>query len=211
LEDLVSRVDVPLLDKLDIIFFHEPIIDTPQLTHLISRTPEFKARDEARVVFFDRQVSVALPHPQIVHKTLRLGISYKESNLQLLPLAQVCSSSFPQGFIPTVEHLNIIWDEHWGSQDSDVIESSKWLELLRPFTGMKSLYMSKEAVPRIAPALQELVGERVTEVLPALETLFFETTSGPVQEGIAEFISARQLAGHPITISYCDGYHGLYW
>ena len=212
LEDLVSHIDAPLLDKLDIIFFHEPIIDTPQLTHLISRTPKFKARDEARVVFFDRQVSVALPHPQIVHKTLKLGVSYKESDLQLLPLAQVCSSSFPQGFISAVEHLKIIWDEHWGSQDSDLIENSQWVELLRPFTGLKSLYMSEEAAPRIARALQVLIGERLTEVLPALETLFlYETTSGPVQEGIAEFVSARQLSGHPITISYCDGYHGLYW
>ena len=72
--------------------------------------------------------------------------------------------------------------------------------------------MSEEAALRIVRALQELVGERVTEVLPALETLFlYKTMSGPVQEGIAKFVSARQLAGHPITISYHEGYTGFYW
>ena len=212
LEDLVPRIDAPLLDKLEIFFFHEPILNNPHLTQFIDRTPKFKARSDARVVIFDRQVSVALPLPQTSNRSLKLGVSYKQSDLQLLPLAQVCSSSFPQGFISAVEHLDIIWDGRWGPQGLNVIENNQWLELLHPFTGVKSLYISEEAVPRIAPALQELVGERVTEVLPALETLsLYETTSGPVQEGIAEFVSARQLAGHSTTISYSYGYIGIYW
>ena len=32
-------------------------------------------------------------------------------------------------------------------------------------------YLAWEFVPRIAPALRELVGERVAEVLPALQAL----------------------------------------
>ena len=212
LEDLVARIDAPLLDKLEIFFLHEPILDNSQLTKFIGRTPKLKARNEARLVIFDREVWVALQLPQTPTRSLKLGISYKHSDLQLLPLAQVCSLSFPEGFIPAVEHLNIIWDEGYGPQDSDVIENNQWLALLRPFTGVKSLYISRVAVPRIALVLQELVGERVTEVLPALETLsLYETTSGPVQEGIAEFVSARQVAGHPITISYCAPYIGRYW
>ena len=212
LEDLVARIDAPLLDRLEVLFLREPILDNSRLTKFISRTPKFKARDEARLVIFNRVVSVALQLPQTPNRSLKLGISYRHSDLQLLPLAQVCSSSFPEGLIPAVEHLNIIWDGNFGPQDSDVIENSQWLALLRPFTGVTSLYISMEAVPRIALALQELVGERVTEVLPALETLsLYKTTSGPVQEGIAEFVSARQVAGHPITISYCEGYTGIYW
>jgi hypothetical protein len=41
-------------------------------------------------------------------------------------------------------------------------------------TNVKNLHLSREFVPRITPALQELVGERVTEVLPALGTVFLE-------------------------------------
>ena len=50
LDDLVARVDSPLLDNLSITFF-PPIFDTPQLAQFISRTLKFKAHDEARVVF----------------------------------------------------------------------------------------------------------------------------------------------------------------
>jgi hypothetical protein len=56
-------------------------------------------------------------------------------------------------------------------------------------------------MPRIAGALGELVREEIVrEVLPALQTLFFETLpSGPVQETIAQFTAARQFAGHPVA------------
>jgi len=71
-----------------------------------------------------------------------------------------------------VERLRI---RKWGCsilewQDDDI----EWLELLLPFTAVKDLFLSKEFAPRIAPFLQELVGGRTTEVLPALERLSLE-------------------------------------
>ena len=110
LEDLVARIDAPLLDKLTITFFHQLIFDTPQLTQFISRTPKFKAHDEARVVFSNWDVTVTLP--QTFDGELKLGISCRQSDWQLSSLAQVCSSSFPQALIPTVEHL-YIQSESW--------------------------------------------------------------------------------------------------
>lgn len=57
----------------------------------------------------------------------------------------------------------------------------------------------------IVPVLDELVGERVTEVFPVLQTLFLEKplSSGTVQvqETIEQFVVGRQLAGHPLAIS----------
>ena len=54
-EDLVARVDTPLLGVLAINFHHQLIFETPQLTQFISRTPKFKLEPEAhkgaRVVF----------------------------------------------------------------------------------------------------------------------------------------------------------------
>jgi hypothetical protein len=62
-------------------------------------------------------------------------------------------------------------------------------------------------MPSIAPALQELVGERVIEVLPALQSLFLQERdpSGPVQEAIGKFVAAQQLASYPIIVSHWDG------
>jgi hypothetical protein len=82
-------------------------------------------------------------------------------------------------------------------------KNTKWLDVLLPFTAVKNLYLSKQFLPRIAPALQKLTGGRTIEVLPSLQNVLLEgfQPSKPVQKGIARFISARQLANHPVAIS----------
>ena len=78
----------------------------------------------------------------------------------------------------------------------------EWLEIIRPFTAVKNFYVSEKFAECIAPALQDLVRERVTEVLPALERLFvekFDWQRRPVQNTIQQFIDARQLSGHPTS------------
>jgi hypothetical protein len=68
------------------------------------------------------------------------------------------------------------------------------------FTAVKGLYISPEFTPRIAPTLQELVGERVTEVLPSLQTLFLKGTLPlrHVPVAIGQFV---ELASHPVSVS----------
>jgi hypothetical protein len=204
LEDFVARIDTPLLENLALTLFHQLIFDSPRLTQFISRTPKFKTHNEARVFFSDSDVSVSFP--QTFEGTLELAISCSQSDWQLSSLEQICSSSLPQALIPPVEHLYILEDGVLQLRWQDDIEINQWLELFRPFTGVKGLYVSPEFAPRIAPALRVLVGERVAEVLPALQTLFLEETlpPGPVQEAIEQFVAARQLASHPITISFWE-------
>jgi len=68
---------------------------------------------------------------------------------------------------------------------------------------VKSLYLSREFAPGIGAALQELVGDRITEMLPSLQNIFVDglEPSGPFQEDIGQFVAARQLSGHSTTIS----------
>jgi hypothetical protein len=204
-EDFMARIDTPRLNKLDITFFHRLSFDTPQLTQFISRTPKLRTHDEARVVFSEREASVALP--QTFGGMLKLAISCRQPEWQLSSLAQFCSSSFPQAHVPAVEHLHILEDRRSQLRWQDDVENSQWLELLHPFTAVKSLYISREFAPRISPTLQELVGERVTEVLPVLQTLSLEEALplGPVQEIIGQFVAARHLANHPIAVSRWEG------
>ena len=88
------------------------------------------------------------------------------------------------------------------------MDATKWLDLLLSFTAVKNLYLSKLISPFIAFALhwQELTGGRRTEVLPALQNFLLEgfQPSEFVHEGIAQFISARQLTNHPVAISVWD-------
>jgi hypothetical protein len=199
LEDLVTRVDAPLLDSLDIRFFHQLIFDTPQLAQFVARTPNIQPPAEARIDFFDHCAEVT--SSRTFPRKFVLGIRCRQSDWQLSSLVQVCSSSFPEAFISTVEHLYIGgWSPRW----QDDTEDSQWLEVLHPFTAVKHLYLSRKFVSRIAPALQELAGE----VLPSLQNLFLEEScpSGPVQGAIGKFVTARHLASHPIVVSPWDGY-----
>ena len=208
LDDFVARIDAPLLDKLGMTFSNK--LDTSQLSQFIGRTPKFNAIDEAYVVFSSDQLTdqAMITFPQPDDGKLYLEIRRSLSDRQLFSLAQVCCSSFPQALISSVERLYIRKDAiacqpPW----QEDIESSQWLELLHPFTAVKDLYIFRELVSRIAPTLKELVGERVAEVLPALQSLFLEETlpSESVQEGIRQFVDARQLSNHPVNVSRWDG------
>ena len=199
LEDLVTCIDTPRLDKMCITFFNQIDFDTPRLAQFINRTPTLGARDEARVLFDYTFVSVELPHG---FKTLAITISCIELDWQLSSIEQVCNSSLPS--LSTVEDVYI---EHQCSPlvwKNDAIENTLWLQLLAPFTAVKNLYLCKEFAPGIAAALQELVG--ITEVLPSLQNIFVKglEPSGAFQKIIGQFVAARQLSYHPITIAVWD-------
>ena len=201
LEDLVAKMDAPLLEKLTITFFNQLIFDTPQITQFICRTPNFNSRDEARVAFSSSHVWITFP--QTSNGELELSISCSPSDWQLSTLAQVCTSSFPQALIPAVERLYILEHRSPGLRWQDDIETNQWLQLLHSFTSLKDLYISQEFVPRIVPALRDLVEKGAIEVLLAPQSLFLEEqhASGPVQKTIQQFVVARQLGGHPVAVS----------
>ena len=196
LEDLVDRIDSPLLDMLEITFFHRLVFDTQRLTQFISLTPKLKTCDRACVVFSDRAVSITFPHT--FDRAFKLTISCRWSDWQLSSLAQFFSPSIPQALFFAVEQLYIFEKQNSRTLWQDDIENSQWLEFLRPFTVVKGLYISQEFTQRIAPTLQELVGGRVTEVLPALRTLFLEQI---LPSGLVQFVAARELSSRPMTVS----------
>ncbi len=194
LEDLVTFIDAPQLDYLDIAFFNQIDYDCPRLAQFISRTP-ILADCDAHVEFDDSTASVRLPSPL---KRFAIGISCREPDWQLSSVAQVCNTCLPP--LSMIEDLYI---EHEYSQlvwKNDAIENTLWLELLLPFPAVKNLYLSKDFAPGIAAALQEIVG---TEVLPSLQNIFVKglEPSGPFQENTGQFVTARQHSGHPIAIS----------
>ncbi|KAN0115632.1 hypothetical protein V8E52_006751 [Russula decolorans] len=117
--------------------------------------------------------------------------SRRHPDRQLSSIAQICNSYLHP--LSTVEDLYIerqSWRYVW---KNDTIE-------------MKNLYLSNEFAPCIAAALQELVGDRITEVLPSLQNIFVEGLKplGRFREHIGQFVAARQLSDHSIAISVWD-------
>jgi hypothetical protein len=207
LEDFVSRIDTPRLDSLYITSFNQTLVDTPQTVQFIIRTPALKALEGALLTFEHDAANVCFSS-----QTPRSGveiiakISCREFESQVSSLEQVCTSSLP--LLSSLEDLRFYENPRSPPDWKDDIENTLWQELLHPFSAVKNLYLSQEFAPRIAPALQELVGSRTTEVLPTLENVFLEglQPSGPDQEGIVKFVAARQLSGHPITVSLWESH-----
>jgi hypothetical protein len=190
----VTGIDTPQLYLMCIKFFNQIDFDTPRLAQFINRTPKLGKRD-ATGQFDDDSARV-----EFSPGNLQIKILCSESDWQLSSIEQVCNSLHP---LSTVEDLYI--DRHYLPPvwKDDAIETTLWLQLLLPFTAVKNLFLSKQFAPGIATALQELVGGRITEVLPSLQNIFVEglEPSGPVQKDIGQFVAARRLSDHPIAIS----------
>jgi hypothetical protein len=211
MEDLMARIDAPQLDNLKLFLFDQPVLDAPQLAQFIGRIPRFKALNELHVLFDYRGIFVLLPWT--LRRGLQFGVLRGHSGVYFGPanqhsvLVELCTSSFLRTLIPIVKHLYILGSRSQSMYWRGGVENSQWLELLHPFTAVKDLYFSREFAPYIAPALRGSVGEGMMEVLPALRKLFLERlpSPGPVEETIRQFVAARQLSSHQITISYWDG------
>jgi hypothetical protein len=210
LDSLVAYIDAPQLEYLDITFFNDLDFDTPQLTQFISRTPTLIALENAHVSFETGAARVNFSSQISGYGELSVEISCRELDWQLSSLEQVCTSCLPPSRLSTLEDLHIVGhpssqpdqiDHLWDKERQE--ELNQWLELLRPFSAVKNLYLSEVFAPHIMAALQELVGGRTTEVLPTLRNIFLEgpQPSGPIQEAIGQFIAARQVTGRPIVAS----------
>ena len=208
LEDILSRIETPMLNASDFWLFNQLVFDTPLLGHFICRTETFMTTHMARMGFSSRDVKVTLWGPEeMVNdgvETRILTISCKPLDWQLSALLQVLNSFLSS--LKTLETLEIsVRREDWQGE----IGVTQWRECLHPFAAVKQMFLKDEASVRlVAPALLELARERATEALPALQNLSLTMSgwlpSGPLKEAIEEFIATRQLYGHPVTVHYED-------
>jgi hypothetical protein len=203
LEDLVAHIDPRRLISLCITFFNDSVFDTPQFIQFLRRTKRLKKLKEANVTFEGIAARIRLTTLGYGKKifTASVRISCEDLDRQVSSLAQVCTSCLPP--LSTLECLYIVEDLFFLAHRQENVENALWLELLHPFRAVKTLHLSEEFALRIVPALQELVGDRATEVLPGLQNIFLEglEPSGPIQEGIEKFVAMRRVTGHPIRVS----------
>ena len=203
LEDLVTDIDAPQLNRLEITFFNDIVLsDTPQVIRFISRTPISSALEDAHLALRDGVARVTFLYKNnTMEVELEVSVLCEGLDWQLSSLEQVCTSCLP--FLSMLKNLSIYEHALSKADWKDKIESRVWLGLLHPFTTVKNLYISEEIALLIGPALQELVEGRMTEALPTPENIFLEglESSGHVQKGFGQLFAARQVSGHPVTIS----------
>ncbi|KAH9970668.1 hypothetical protein BJV74DRAFT_256993 [Russula compacta] len=207
-EDFISRVDAPLLNRVTIYLFHQLALDLSQLHQFIRRTDALSSVNVANLEFGNRQASVQLVLTSYrSFPKIKLLTQCSGSDRQLSFLAQTCSSLSPT--LSTFETLNVrnVGFRPLRTYWEDDMENSQWLELFRPFTSVRYLSLSEEIVPLVGPALQQLAEESVTDVLPVLQKLRLQglEPSEPIPKDIGQFVAARRLLNHPITVESWDG------
>jgi len=206
LEDILSQIETPILNKCKIWLFNQLIFDTPLLGRFVRCTETFRKTSRARIIFFCPNVVVTLSGLEETadsdRNALWLQVSCGPLDWQLSALVQVLSSFL--SLLQTLESLEILVSRSDWQGETEVIQ---WREILRPFTSVKTMTIIREdSVRLVAPALQEFAVGRATEVLPALQNIFLMVggwqPSGSVKEAFDQFIALRQLSDHPVTVHY---------
>ncbi|KAN0134645.1 hypothetical protein V8E53_007430 [Lactarius tabidus] len=208
LESLVAQITVPLLERLEITLFNQIVFTLPHLDRLINITDRFKL-PEAVVLFDGHQISVTTRHssPYIWDMgPLFLRVRCQSLDWQIDCAAQICSAIIPT--LSGVERLRLepyfhSWEIPTEFQNG-AIDSTAWHELLRPFFGVKELYIDPRLSNEISRALQ------VDEVafdpgfLPNLQYIASRDNL------FSSFIDTRRGVGRPVEFvkRYYDQYTG---
>ncbi len=207
IEDLVTRINAPLLVHNRVWFFNQLLFDIPELSQFIDRG-QFKVHRYAVVVFDTDLASVGFFPSETTTGCAApiFSISSTQSEWQLSSLAEVCSSFSSHLRLSSLERLDILINPesgpvHW----HDDMENMQWLELLQPFTAVKHLYLCEDIALRLPRALQELTEEHsMEEVLPALQAIHIEVKEHQlmvaVGEAIRSFTATWKLSGHPVSV-----------
>jgi hypothetical protein len=181
------------------------VFDLLQLTKFLCRTATFSVLDHAHVAFDESLTTVDFSsRTETFNQTsLSLIISCRELDWQLSSLSQVCNYALLS--LSTVQYLDIDLNisDAYPLLIEDDMENIQWLELLHPFANVKDLHLSGKVPTCIAPALEELTGERVMEVLPVLQNVFLDRVYSEhelVPKAILEFVAARELSGCPVAV-----------
>jgi hypothetical protein len=198
-EDLVARVDTPVIRELEMTSFHRHFYDFSKLSQFIGRVEVFKLPARADIYFLNHSadVSISLITGTDGPARLSLNISCNELHRQLRYFVQLFSSSLLP--FSDVEWLSIsspyqFQQSQWGPTAKDFL----WLDLLHAFPAVKVLVIDKNSVTPVAYTLKEVVNERITEIFPAIRELSIgeHLPSSPILMAIEKFARARGLFTH---------------
>ncbi|KAH9959135.1 hypothetical protein BJV74DRAFT_872797 [Russula compacta] len=172
LDDLMAQIDAPLLNNIDITFFHQLVFSIPQLPQFIGRTGNFDSPNRALVIMSNYSIEITLYQPGLALRSLTLRISCGGLDWQLSSLTQACSPFLPS--LSGVEELEVRNGSLGYLRSLQVdMENTQWLEVFRLFTAVRTLYI-RGVVPPVVQALESLAGERTTDMLPALRDIFVD-------------------------------------
>ncbi|KAH9029677.1 hypothetical protein EDB85DRAFT_1965452 [Lactarius pseudohatsudake] len=179
LEVIMARVDTPQLDSIDITYTDDRDFRAAELSKFIERSVLTPSRfGYAKIAFecdgicfyFFRKIDTVSP-------TIAIRIASSDWLPDLvLDMARVLNQT--SAMLSDVVRLEVTIESsspHWRDDvGDDIPDDTEWVELFRPFTAVRKLYICKELADCITRALGGRTEEASTQVLPSLESICVE-------------------------------------
>ena len=199
LDNLVSQINTPLLERLSLTLFFDLAFTLANLTEFIHRTEGFGCL-VARVTFNKdgASINVGQYETQDIGK-FSLRINCEPLDWQIDSATQVCHALGK--VLSTVEELGLGLDaDEMPSDWEDALDNMLGFELLLPFIGVKKLHIGPSLTLELSQALNSVPGELVLELLPALQELEVQLEMDHTENAFTGFFKARESVGRPVTL-----------
>jgi hypothetical protein len=200
LEDFVARISAPRLHEVVTYYFNQLVdFEVPQLWRFIDHSEDLRQATRCVVRFQDRGYFGAGPTTHIPEfeswdefpRHVFVAIHCQGIDWQVSHMAQALNQI--SAVLSNMLHFAIIADDIRPELEGDDID---WLQLLRPFSSVQTLFVSREFARHVSRALEGIPVVMATELLPALDMLCLEDQ--PVSYA-HKFIAARWESGRPVT------------
>jgi hypothetical protein len=191
----------PALEKLQLLFVHEPSFSIPCLLDFM-RTTETVRLTSVRVCFHLSGVSVwGYPHERVKTETFYLRVGCEDLYKQVASLVQIFNAL--RTVISVVDHLALEFLRYPISPTiNNRADATEWRNLLRLFSNVKTLHIDDDFREQISGALVLDDGESPTDLFPKLKVLKCTIIRIPNYTFHA-FIDARESTGRPVTLVHC--------
>ncbi|KAH9971567.1 hypothetical protein BGW80DRAFT_1446400 [Lactifluus volemus] len=203
LEDLMARINAPLLRAVAITFLNQLVFDVQQLSRITGYAPVLMSCNTANMFFSDSHVNIHFStRPFSTTGSLRFKISCGGVDWQVSSMAQIFNQlSFLLSGIDQLDIYSVV-----ASTWKVDMDDTQWLELFRPFTALQTLRMSGPLQSLVMSALQGPGGEWAMEVLPTLDNLHLARyqASGSMLRDTEKSVIARQHPAHAVTVHHGD-------
>ena len=201
-EDLMTRIDAPLLNYLCLEFFYRPVVDIPQVPQFINRTKQFDRLDRTEVHFEKDTLQVTIWGGHVV---FILEFSSTGFHNQLSLFKHICTQ-----FLPIFSHVDelLLLCYPIDSATSEE-EPALFLEVLDIFNAVETLWIEASVMMLemvVADAFGSMTWERAEEVLPVVHTIQVrEKRPRPhIIDAIGSFIDARSEMGRPVELEWVN-------
>jgi hypothetical protein len=205
LESLLAGISAPVLTNVGIDYFHEIELPVPRLLQFI-QSSMFLTFKTFKLGFWGEysdwgNYGYFVADPQLVSREyLYVKISCSHLDSQVASAVQIINTLSP--LLSVVEGLYLVYTESRRPLPAvlpvDRIDRIQWREILRSFSGVRTLHVKEELVRVISQSLRSEDGESPLELLPNLERLTY--SGSEITDMFAPFTKQRRAAGHLVTV-----------